>query len=300
MSKNYLRSFGATVREIRTDLQLSQEKLGEAAGLDRTYISDIERGGRNVSLLNIVSLAKALAKEPKDLLPRINELHQQEYWVNSNWSLESGFHVTSQNVLEATLATNAILEALPMNIYSTIDYKAQSGLIGAIYVLELANRIGAIPNPIEKGYPDIVPAEAIKSNESTLRNYPTGLEVKSTFGNATTGADRTPGVARIESLASITWQAHHSEGEQLMGITWDYVGGTQGHPAPPSITGIFYAGNITVNDWGKISGTKGRNTKVTGMKASGKKKMAEGCVIILNNDEYKKKILSRLGKKLTK
>lgn len=52
--------FGKRLRERRLAQQLSQEALAHAAGLDRTYISGIERGKRNVSLRNIDIIAKAL------------------------------------------------------------------------------------------------------------------------------------------------------------------------------------------------------------------------------------------------
>ncbi|MDQ5970112.1 MAG: hypothetical protein QG593_629, partial [Patescibacteria group bacterium] len=51
---------GKKLRELRTEAGLSQERLGEITGLDRTYISGIERGVRNPSLKNIEKLAKAL------------------------------------------------------------------------------------------------------------------------------------------------------------------------------------------------------------------------------------------------
>lgn len=53
-------NFGKRVREVRTKEGLSQEKLGFESGLDRTYISGIERGERNPSLINIGKIAKAL------------------------------------------------------------------------------------------------------------------------------------------------------------------------------------------------------------------------------------------------
>ena len=52
--------FGVSVRTWRSRLGISQEKLGERAGLHRTYICDIERGARNVSLESIEKLARAL------------------------------------------------------------------------------------------------------------------------------------------------------------------------------------------------------------------------------------------------
>jgi transcriptional regulator with XRE-family HTH domain len=52
--------FGRRVRELRRAMGLSQEELAERSGLHRNYIGGIERGERNVALLNIGSLAVAL------------------------------------------------------------------------------------------------------------------------------------------------------------------------------------------------------------------------------------------------
>ena len=55
--------FGKNVIKYRVQSKLSQEKLGELTGLHRTYISDIERGLRSISLNNIEKLSKALNVE---------------------------------------------------------------------------------------------------------------------------------------------------------------------------------------------------------------------------------------------
>lgn len=59
--------FGARVRELRLEREMSQEQLAFAAGLDRTYIVSVEGGRRNVSLVNIVRIAKALDVPTKEL-----------------------------------------------------------------------------------------------------------------------------------------------------------------------------------------------------------------------------------------
>lgn len=59
---------GEAIRTRRLQLLLSQEKLAEKAELHWTYIGGIERGERNVSLLNIVRIARALSVTPSELL----------------------------------------------------------------------------------------------------------------------------------------------------------------------------------------------------------------------------------------
>ena len=59
--------FGERVRKIRKCKGLSQEALAFAGELDRTYIGGVERGERNISLINIYRIAEALGVEPREL-----------------------------------------------------------------------------------------------------------------------------------------------------------------------------------------------------------------------------------------
>lgn len=63
-----LEQFGKRMRERRLALGVSQERLGELSGLHRTYIGGVERGERNVSLVNIVAIAHALQIDPGRLV----------------------------------------------------------------------------------------------------------------------------------------------------------------------------------------------------------------------------------------
>ena len=66
--KEWLKAFGQAVRELRTRIGISQEALGPKCGLDRTYVSGIERGIRNPTLLVIVRLAEGLETTPSELM----------------------------------------------------------------------------------------------------------------------------------------------------------------------------------------------------------------------------------------
>jgi len=66
--KVFLQQIGDRIRDLRTQADLSQEKLAFACDLDRTYIGSVERGERNISVLNLKKISKALKVKPADLL----------------------------------------------------------------------------------------------------------------------------------------------------------------------------------------------------------------------------------------
>lgn len=70
---NILASFGLKLKKIRNGKNLSQEKLAEITGLHRTYISSLERGNRNPTLLTLQSLSKALDVSVSELLEGLSD-----------------------------------------------------------------------------------------------------------------------------------------------------------------------------------------------------------------------------------
>jgi len=69
--KAILMSFGLSLKKIRLKKNLSQEELAYQSNLHRTYISSVERGERNISLINIVHIAHALDVSLTELLGEI-------------------------------------------------------------------------------------------------------------------------------------------------------------------------------------------------------------------------------------
>ncbi len=68
MGENILNLFGARIKQLRQNLNLTQEQFAQKCGLHKNYIGMIERGERNPSLINIEILAKGLEISISDLM----------------------------------------------------------------------------------------------------------------------------------------------------------------------------------------------------------------------------------------
>lgn len=67
------KAFGTILRDLRLKQDLSQEALADAAELDRTFISLLERGQRQPSLSTLFALSEVLAVRPSELVRRIEQ-----------------------------------------------------------------------------------------------------------------------------------------------------------------------------------------------------------------------------------
>ena len=209
-----------------------------------------------------------------------------DYRVNDRIRFECGLSLNASKVYSALLEANNVLQSLPAQLFRSIDYKTTSATVGCIFcesVVKQTDRY-AIVNPIEKGHPDIIPVKARYCSEEELRNYPEGLEVKCTIASVPKGVIIDKATPRIDYINKIVWQAHHREVTELLGLTYDYFPFLDSYV--PQISGLFYSSDLTEDDWGRISGTNGRNTKVCAMLASGLYKMGKGWVAIRNERKY--------------
>lgn len=64
----YLKQIGNRIRELRVESGLLQEKLSFGCNLDRTYLGSVERGERNISVINLRKIANTLKYKVADLL----------------------------------------------------------------------------------------------------------------------------------------------------------------------------------------------------------------------------------------
>lgn len=67
-----LLAFGQAVRARRKEIHLSQEALADLAEIDRSHMGKIERGERNLTLLNVLKIARALDVPPSKLIHDAN------------------------------------------------------------------------------------------------------------------------------------------------------------------------------------------------------------------------------------
>jgi len=79
MSVAFLLHLGDAIRNRRISLYLSQEELGSRANLSRTYITAVENGLRNISMITLLRIAKALKNRPSvQLLAAEKAYHYQD------------------------------------------------------------------------------------------------------------------------------------------------------------------------------------------------------------------------------
>jgi transcriptional regulator with XRE-family HTH domain len=81
-----LQRLGATIRYYRRQRRLTQKALAAQTGLDHTYLSQIERGHRNVSILSLLQIARALQMPLSSLVASLEEFWQSPASPHQNSS----------------------------------------------------------------------------------------------------------------------------------------------------------------------------------------------------------------------
>ncbi len=310
--------FPDALRHYRDRTGLSQERLAAAAGLDRTYVSQLERGLKSPTLGTLEKLADCLDVRVQDLLrgPSQTGLRFPADYVVSDSErvgLARGggaFVPFPISVLRGSidLAHGFIddMYAADLDIARVLGLRNLSAFVGELVATGIARSSDGLfrLNPHQDGYPDLLLMDGRGRRElERLRDRMNekgpfspfasgGIEVKATCGSVPSpkvcrarGIQRPElGDPRIACMTGYEWKAHHRETNNLVGVLWDFV------EQRPRIAAMFYSSALTESDWGAIVAPKpggGRTTSVSIMNRAGIRKMYAGWLCVLADGGYR-------------
>ena len=300
---------------------MSQESLADAASLDRTYISQLERGHKSPTLNTLAKLADCLDTTVQHLLrePVVDSpIVPADYFVrNLKQVAVARRRATDKNetvamptrsLLAAVNATHALIDDLysaDLEVAAILGLRNLSAFVGELFAAALGKASDGLlaANPHQDGYPDLLLMDAYgrkvwrELREQLDEKMPFspfaggGMEVKATCGSVPTPAVckrrgfKRPhiGDTRIGCMQGYDWKSHHRGTNNLVGLLWDFVAGR------PRVAAVFYASNLAENDWGEIVQPRaggGRTTSVSIMTRSGIRKMYEGWLCVLSTGGY--------------
>ena len=300
---------------------MSQEQLAASSGLDRSYISLLERGLKSPTLTTLDKLLECLRVQPVEFFddpasePRDTIVVAERYLVRGIEHLEvaratGGIRVEARHLLAGVDVAHKLIDQLysiDLDIAFILGLRNLSSFIGELFAAAVKRTCGGlfVGNPHQDGYPDLLLMDGIGQAEMTrlaakLNDKAPfspfaagGIEVKATCGSVPTPKEcRSRGIhrpslgdSRIDVLTGYDWKAHHRETNNLAGIVWDFV------DARPRIVAVFYSSGLEVDDWGAIVQPKaggGRTTSVSIMNRGGIRKMYDGWLCVIDDDRYAK------------
>ncbi len=210
-----------------------------------------------------------------------------------------------KKALEATNEKMELLKRDAPDVFEILGMRNLSAFVGEMFVSSLKNVSNGllIKNPHQDGYPDLLVMtqdgkdlwKKLKDNhqdKSPFSDFETGgIEVKSTCGSLPTPAHfRKKGLLkpsigdeRINYVRGYDWKAHHRQTNNLIGVFWDFV------QDKPTICGLFYGEDLSLDDWGKIVQPKqggGRTTSVSIMTKEGIYKMYNNWIAVIDDKRY--------------
>lgn len=310
--------FSAALKHYRELIGMSQEDLATAAELDRTYISQLERGLKSPTLTTLQKLAACMGVEAHYLLREPRGANGPR--IPANYIVRPLEHVVIARgrdtiQIPTRVLTSAInmaheliddMYAIDLDIAAVLGMRNLSAFIGELVAAATVKTGDGLfePNPHQDGYPDLLLMDAVGKKEwnrlAGLMNEKApfspfaggGVEVKATCGAVPSpavcrrrGIERPfIGDTRIGCMSGYDWKAHHRETNNLVGILWDFIDGR------PRVAAMFYSSELEEEDWGNIVQPRaggGRTTSVSIMARSGIRKMYEGWLCVLAEGGYR-------------
>lgn len=239
-----------------------------------------------------------------------------KYLINNSHNVEINNNIilTNKNIVNAINFCNIAIRKLyeqtkefDINIFEILGMRNLSGMVGEYFAksVQKFSEGNLHSNLHQDGYPDLllIDTEDKKQYFNTLffekdkKIYPKdkslfspykygGIEIKATCGSTPSAshvAKPAIGDQRIHLVNKFDWKAHHRETNNLLAVFWDFM------DEVPTIVACFYRNDLIEDDWGKIVQPKegsGRTTSVSIMNSNGVKKMCNGWIAFINDDEY--------------
>ena len=314
--------FARQLRRFREARGLSQDELSFRAGLDRTYISQLERGLKSPTLHTVEKLADQLGVTPAELVrERVVPVEAavtaaDSYLVSDTTDLTirradgTTAAVSAGIVLESVDVVHGLIDELyqyELDIAAVLGMRNLSAFVGELFASAIARTGGDLfrPNPHQDGYPDLLLMDRVGSQawdelarrgllgaKGPFSPFPGGgLEVKATCGGVPSPAVCAKrkisrpllGDSRIGCLSKYDWKAHHRDTRNLIGVLWDFLGGR------PRLSAVFYSHALDEGDWGDIVKPRsggGKTTSVSIMRPGGIRKMYDGWLCVLRDGGY--------------
>ena len=311
-------TFPKTLRYYRELATLSQEGLAAAAKMDRTYVSQLERGLKSPTLSTLEKLADCLGVRADSLLrpaPRAPVRFPANYIVRHLKRVEVARDDGASVPFPTSILTSAItvahdfvddMYAADLDIARLLGLRNLSAFVGELVGAGIA-RTGEdrfVKNPHQDGYPDLLlmderGARALARLRDRMNEKQPfspfasgGIEIKATCGSvpSATVCRRERGIVRpelgdtrIAHMTGYDWKAHHRETNNLASVLWDFIEGR------PRIAAMFYSSTLTEDDWGQIVQPRqggGRTTSVSIMNKRGIRKMYAGWLCVLSSGGY--------------
>ena len=312
-------TFAARLRWSRKRRAFSQEALADRAGLDRAFVSELERAKKSPTLTTVGKLAACLRVEPADLIRPLPPA-EADVSVAANYLVRGAAKVEVRRpgapavavdprvLVEAVDLTHEEIDRLAaadLDVAAVLGMRNLSSFVGELYAASVLKAGDGLfrANPHQDGYPDLLLMDGAGRRvwaglQDRLRDkapfspFPAGgIEVKATCGAVPSPAaclkkgfeKPVIGDTRAACLTGYDWKAHHRDTNNLAGLLWDFVGGV------PRIAAVFYRSDLGPQDWSKIVQPKkggGRTTSVSIMTRPGVGKMYAGWLCVLRDGGY--------------
>ena len=312
--------FSRQLKISREASGLSQESLADRANLDRTYVSQLERGLKSPTLTSLEKIADCLKISPEKLIRDTDALNatgsprvDADYAVRDTDGLtirrEDGeVKIPASSLLSAIDTAHQLIDeiySIDLDIATILGLRNLSAFFGELMASAVIRTTNGLfrPNPHQDGYPDLLLMDELgKRAWNELRDqlneklpfspFPGGgIEVKATCGAVRSPADcrkrgfQRPalGDTRVACMTGYDWKAHHRETNNLAGILWDFI------DQRPRIVALFYSSQLNIEDWSEIVHPRkggGRTTSLSIMKPSGIRKMYNGWLCVLKTGGY--------------